>query len=90
MRYKVGALQLEQMPSSPTGRGGLQVGQDRPIGPTHAVDTATGAVACGIEAAGLHVLNDDWEGRSLLGNALPVSSRSSPKASGPWRELFAA
>jgi hypothetical protein len=32
-----------------------------PVGPTHAVDAATGAVACGIKSDGLDVLDQDWE-----------------------------
>jgi hypothetical protein len=31
-----------------------------PVGPTHAVDAATGA-ACGIKTDGLDVLDQDWE-----------------------------
>lgn len=31
------------------------------VGPTHAVDAATDAVACGIKADGLEVLDQDWE-----------------------------
>ena len=31
------------------------------VGPTHAVDAATDAVACGIKADGLDVLDQDWE-----------------------------
>jgi len=62
MRYKVGAEQLEQVPSLAHRPGGtFRSGRTAPIGPTHAVDAATGAVACGVEAAGLQVLNDDWE-----------------------------
>ena len=32
-----------------------------PVGPTHAVDTATGAAACGINTDALDVLDQDWE-----------------------------
>jgi hypothetical protein len=32
-----------------------------PVGPTHAVCAATGAVACGIKADRLQVLDQDWE-----------------------------
>jgi hypothetical protein len=45
----------------PSSRWDFQVGQDRPVGPTHAVDAATGAVACGTETDGLEVLDQDWE-----------------------------
>jgi hypothetical protein len=40
---------------------GPSVGQNRPVGPTHAVDAATEAVACGIKADGLDVLDQVWE-----------------------------
>ena len=36
-------------------------GQDCPVGPTHAVDAATGVVAGGITTDGLEVLDQDWE-----------------------------
>jgi hypothetical protein len=32
-----------------------------PVGTTHAVDAATGAVACGITGHRLEVLDQDWE-----------------------------
>jgi hypothetical protein len=62
MRYKVGAEQLERA-SSMVGRpdGVVRSASSAPVGPTHAVDAATGAVACGIAADGLQVLPDDWE-----------------------------
>jgi hypothetical protein len=44
-----------------SSRWGLQVSQDRPVGPTHAVDAATGVVACGITVHRLEVLDQDWE-----------------------------
>ena len=62
MRYKVGAEQMEHIPSlahRPDGVFGSA--RTAPIGPTHAVDTATGVVACGIKTDGLDVLDQDWE-----------------------------
>jgi hypothetical protein len=62
MRYKVGAEQLEQVPSLEHRPDGV-FGSTRtaPVGPTHAVDAATGAVACGVKAHELQVLDQDWE-----------------------------
>jgi hypothetical protein len=48
MRYKVGAEQLQQVPSLP--RWGVPGDQDAPVGPTHAVCTVTGASVCGIKS----------------------------------------
>jgi hypothetical protein len=63
MRYKVGAEQLEQIPSlAHRPVGVFRSARTAPVGPTHAVDAATGAVACGIEGHGLAVLDEDWEG----------------------------
>ena len=62
MRYKVGAEQLEQVPSlAHLPDGVFRAPRTIPVGPTHAVDAATGAVACGIKADGLEVLDQDWE-----------------------------
>ena len=62
MRYKVGAEQLQRVPSLvPRPDGAFRVGRTVPVGRTHAVSTATGAVACGIKAAELQVLDEDWE-----------------------------
>ena len=62
MRYKVGAVRVEPVPSLPRRRGGaLRSAGTVPVGPTHAVDVATGAVACGIPADRLEVLDQDWE-----------------------------
>jgi len=62
MRYKVGAVQVERVPSL-THRpdGTFRSARTAPVGPTHAVDAATGAVACGTETDGLEVLDQDWE-----------------------------
>jgi hypothetical protein len=62
MRYKVGAEQLEQVPSlAHLPDGVFRAPRTIPVGPTHAVDAATGAVACGIKTDGLDVLDQDWE-----------------------------
>ena len=61
MRYKVGAEQLEQIQSLAQRPDGIvDSARTAPVGPTHAVDAATGAVACGIKADGLEVLDQDW------------------------------
>jgi hypothetical protein len=62
MRYKVGAEQVEQVPSL-TQRPDdiLSPARTAPVGLTHAVDAATGAAACGITTGGLDVLDQDWE-----------------------------
>ena len=62
MRYKVGAEQLQQVPSlAHRADGVFRVARTAPVGPTHAVCAVTGATVCGIEAAPLEVLNEDWE-----------------------------
>ena len=47
--------------AGPSSRGVFRAARAAPIDPTHAVDAATGAVACGITARGLEVLDQDWE-----------------------------
>jgi hypothetical protein len=67
MGYKIGAEQLERVPSMVHRPGGVfRAARTAPVGPTHAVDAATGAVACGITADGLHVLPDDWEAACFI------------------------
>jgi hypothetical protein len=62
MRYKVGAEQLEQIQSLAHRPDGIvDSARTAPVGPTHAVDAATGAVACGLKADGLKVLDQGWE-----------------------------
>ena len=62
MRYKLGAEQLQQLPSLAHRPDGLfPVARTAPVGPTHAVCTVTGAPVCGVEAEALTVLNEDWE-----------------------------
>ncbi len=62
MRYKVGAEQLQQVPSLVHRRdGAFRAARTAPVGPTHAVCAAAGVVVCGIKAEALVVLNEDWE-----------------------------
>jgi hypothetical protein len=62
MRYKVGAEQLQQVPSLVHRPDGVfRAVRTAPVGPTHAVCAATGATVCGITAARLVVLDEDWE-----------------------------
>src|SRR6266540_2131006 len=60
VRYKVGAERVEQAP--PLAHRPDEVvrsARTAPVGPTHAVDAATGAVACGINTDGIDVLDQD-------------------------------
>jgi hypothetical protein len=62
MRYKIGAEQLQQVPTllhRPDTT--FRAGRVAPAGPTHAVSTRNGQAACGITAEGLEVLDQDWE-----------------------------
>jgi hypothetical protein len=62
MRFKVGAEQLQQVPSLVhRSTGVFRVARTAPVGPTHAVDAATGVAVCGIKTEGLDVLDQDWE-----------------------------
>jgi hypothetical protein len=62
VRYKVGAEQLQQVPSLIHRPDTVfQAARTAPVGPTRAVSAATGAVACGIKADRLQVLDQDWE-----------------------------
>jgi hypothetical protein len=62
MRYKVGAEQLQQVPSLAHRPDTVfRASRAAAVGPTHAVCAATGAVVCGINAKRLEVLNEDWE-----------------------------
>ena len=62
VRYKIGAEHMEQVPSLAHRPDGVfRAPRTIPVGPTHAVDAATGAVACGIKTDGLDVLDQDWE-----------------------------
>jgi hypothetical protein len=62
MRYKVGAEQLQQVPSLVYRPDGVfRVARTAPVGPTHAVFAETGATVCETEADQLVVLDQDWE-----------------------------
>ena len=62
MRYKVGAEQLQQLPTLiHRPDTAFRASRVAPAGPTHAVSTRTGEVACGITVDGLEVLDQDWE-----------------------------
>jgi hypothetical protein len=62
MRYKVGAEQLERVPSLAHRPDGVfRVARTAPVGPTHAVCAQTGATVCGIKPETLAVLEEDWE-----------------------------
>ena len=62
MRYKIGAEQLQQVPSLVHRPGTMfRVARTAPVGPTHAVCADTGATACGISKDQLKVLGEDWE-----------------------------
>jgi hypothetical protein len=62
MRYKVGAEQLQQVPTLVHRPDtAFRASRTAPAGPTHAVSTRTGEAACGITVDGLEVLDQDWE-----------------------------
>jgi hypothetical protein len=62
MRYKVGAEQLQQVPSLVHRPDTVfRATRTAPVGLTHAVYGATGTAACGIKADRLEVLDQDWE-----------------------------
>lgn len=62
MRYKIGAEQLQQVPSLVHRPDTVfRATRTAPAGPTHAVCVATGAVVCGTSVKRLAVLNEDWE-----------------------------
>jgi hypothetical protein len=62
MRYKVGAEQLQEIPSLAHRPDGVfRSARTAPVGRTHAVDAATSVVACGVRIDRLDVLDQDWE-----------------------------
>jgi hypothetical protein len=62
MRYKVGAEQLQQVPSLLHRPDTVfRAARTAPVGPTHALSAVTGAAVCGISVDGLVVLDQDWE-----------------------------
>jgi hypothetical protein len=82
MRYKLGAEQLQQVPSLVYRPDTVfRAARIAPVGPTHAVGAATGAVACGIKADRLQVLNQDSETACLSRSAPAALPPSSPRAS---------
>ena len=62
MRYKVGAEEVHQVPSLVYRPDTVfRAARTAPVGPTHAVCAAIGAVACGIKSDRLQVLDQDWD-----------------------------
>jgi hypothetical protein len=83
VRYKVGAEQLQQVPSLVHRPDTVfQAARTAPVGPTHAVSAATGAVACGIKADRLQVLAKTGRPTALSRSAPAASPQSSPTAEG--------
>ncbi len=71
MRYKIGAEQLQQVPSLVHRPNTVfRAVRTAPVGPTHAVCGVTGAVVCGIKAEGLEVLDEDWEAACFVEKCL--------------------
>jgi hypothetical protein len=67
MRYRVGAGQLQRVPSLAHRPDGVfRVARTAPVGPTRAVCALTSAPVCGIKAEALEVLNEDWEAACLV------------------------
>ena len=62
MRYKIGAEQLQQVPTLVhRPDAAFRASRTAPAGPTHVVSTRTGEAAYGIRVDGLEVLDQDWE-----------------------------
>ena len=62
MRYKIGAEQLQQVPSLVHRPNTVfRAARTAPVGPTHAVCAKSGVVACGISVKRVEVLDEDWE-----------------------------
>jgi hypothetical protein len=81
MRYKVGAEQVEQVPSlAHRPDRAFRSAWTTPVGPTHAVNAATGAAACGIKTDGLQVLDQDWEEAFFGSPATPSPCPAGPIA----------
>jgi hypothetical protein len=67
MRDKVGAEQLQQVPSLGNRPDGVvRSARTAPVGPTHGVAAATGTVVCGIGRMGLEVRDDDGEAACVV------------------------
>jgi hypothetical protein len=87
MRDKVGAEQLQQVPSLVNRPDGVvRSARTAPVGPTHGVAAATGTLVCGIGRMGLRCAMTMGKRRALLRSALAVSPRSSPTVSWPETE----
>jgi hypothetical protein len=67
MRYRVGAEQLQRVPSLAHRPDGVfRVARTAPVGPTHAVCALTSAPVSGDRGRGTRVLNEDWEAACLV------------------------
>jgi hypothetical protein len=78
MRYRIGAEQLQQVPSLVHRPNTVfRVARTAPVGLTHAVCASTGVVVCGINAKCVEVLNEDWEGLAGFRAGLPVTRLAS-------------
>jgi hypothetical protein len=67
MRYKVGAEQLQHVPSLAHRPDTVfRVARTAPVGPTHAVCAETGTVVCGTKMDRLEVLDQDWEAACFI------------------------
>jgi hypothetical protein len=74
MRDKVGAEQLQQVPSLVNRPDGVvRSARTAPVGPTHGVAAATGTVVCGIGRMGLRCAMTMGKRRALLRSGLAVS-----------------
>jgi hypothetical protein len=88
MRYKVGAEQLQQVPTLlHRPDTAFRANRTAPAGPTHAVSTRTGEGTCGIKAEGLEVLDQDWEEAFFVENSWVFRrrpGRRSRRAGSSW------
>jgi hypothetical protein len=67
MRYRIGAEQLQQVPSLVHRPNTVfRVARTAPVGPTHAICATTGAVVCGINVKRVEVLDEDWEAACFI------------------------
>jgi hypothetical protein len=77
MRYKVGAEQLQQVPTLVhRPYTAFRASRTAPADPTHAVSTRTGEAACGIRIDGLEVRTKIGRKPSSSRNVLGVSPPS--------------
>ena len=66
MRYRIGAEQLQQVPSLVHRPNTVfRAARTAPVGPTHAI-CATGAVVCGINRKRVEVVDEDWEAACFI------------------------